>query len=168
MPQRLVIEAVMVAIYGQLLVPDKPVEYIIPYSTILELYDLQNSQEPMMPNSEDEAHVRNKINEFIRFFEDPLNQKKIERCLSVPWKKSSPILLNEKVTVIVINGVDNARYGEWFDPIETEMVLTALHEQIAILTDQFEFVDKVIEAEIPAQVFDIDDFEFALEEETKP
>ncbi|MGV2644703.1 ADP-heptose synthase, partial [Clostridium perfringens] len=34
-----VTEAVMLAIYGQLLVPPKPVEYIIPYTTILELYE---------------------------------------------------------------------------------------------------------------------------------
>lgn len=48
MPRQLVTEAVMVAIYGQLLAPSAPVEYLIPYTTVLELYELQSSTEPLM------------------------------------------------------------------------------------------------------------------------
>ncbi len=46
MPKRFAIEAVMIAIYGQLLVPARPVEYLIPYSSVLELYDFKRDQEP--------------------------------------------------------------------------------------------------------------------------
>lgn len=35
MSRRFVIEAVMVAIYGELLVPQAPVEYIVPYTTVM-------------------------------------------------------------------------------------------------------------------------------------
>jgi len=152
----------MIAIYGQLLVPDQPVEYYIPYSTIMELYDFKTDDQPLMPDPHEDEHVRTKIDEMIRFFEEPLNRKKIERGLSAPWRKSS-LLVNELVTFQVVNAIDNAQYGEHLDPIETELVLTGMMEQIPILTDQLDFIDKVIEAEIPVQVFDIEDFEYAME-----
>lgn len=41
MPRQFVTEAVMMAIYGQLLAPRSPVEYIVPYTTIMELYELR-------------------------------------------------------------------------------------------------------------------------------
>jgi hypothetical protein len=163
MQRRFVIEAVMVAIYGELIVPSQPVEYVVPYSSIMELYELQSSSEPIMNNSDDDAHARAKIAELIRFFEDTLNKKKIERALMAPWRQSPPIPASDKVSFTVVNAVDNAQYGEYFDPVETELLLTAMNENIPILTDQLEFVDKVIEADVPVQVYDIDDFEFAVE-----
>ena len=41
MRRRFVVEAVMIATYGQLLVPSRPVDFVLPYSTILELYDMK-------------------------------------------------------------------------------------------------------------------------------
>src|SRR5690606_5370124 len=106
-----------------------------------------------------------KITELIAFFEDPFNKKKLEKALISPWKKSSPMLVNEHVTFSVIYAVENAQYGELLDPVETELILTSIREQIPLLTDQFEFIDKLIEGEIPVQAYDIEDFEFAVEED---
>ena len=47
MTRRFVIEAVMVAIYGELLAPSGPVEYIVPYNTIMELYEFSGSSETL-------------------------------------------------------------------------------------------------------------------------
>ncbi|MFD0713473.1 ADP-heptose synthase [Paenibacillus sp. GCM10027626] len=164
MRRRFVIEAVMVATYGQLLVPSQPVDFVVPYSTILELYEMLESSEPVMDSAEDDAHVKGKIKELIAFFEDPLNRKKIERALQVPWRESSPLILNELIQFTVIHAVDNAQYGEFFDPIETEVLLTALKLNIPVLSDQFEFQDRLVEGEVPVQVYDIEDYDFAVEE----
>ncbi|HEX7056075.1 MAG TPA: ADP-heptose synthase [Bacilli bacterium] len=165
MPRVFVTEAVMFAIYGQLLVPEHPVEYIVPYATIQELYDLRESKEPVMQDEHDETLVREKIAELIGFFEQSFTKKKIERALQAPWKKSPPILINDKVTVSVVNAYDNVRFGDTFDPIETELILVSEQEQMPILTDQYEFIEKIVNAEIPVRVFDIDDFAYALETE---
>ncbi len=164
MRRRFVIEAVMVATYGQLLVPAHPVDYLIPYSTIMELYDMKDGAEPVMDDPDDDRHVKAKIGELIEFFQDPLNKKKIERALQVPWRESSPLILNENVSFIVVNALDNAVYGETFDPVETEQILTASRLQIPILTDQLELQDRIIDAEAPVQLFDIEDFDFAVEQ----
>lgn len=76
MPRQLVTEAVMVAIYGQLLAPSAPVEYLIPYTTVLELYELQSSTEPLMESPQEDQHVKQKIGELISYFEEPFNRKK--------------------------------------------------------------------------------------------
>ena len=165
MRRRFVIEAVMVASYGHLLVPSRPVDYVVPYSSIAELYDMRDSTDPVMDDPEDDGHVKQKINELILFFEDSLNRKKIEKALQMPWRESSPLLLDEIIQFTVVHAIDNAEYGERFDPIETELLLTAMKLDIPLLSDQFEFMDKLIEAEVPVQVFDIEDFEFALESE---
>ncbi|MFC5700078.1 ADP-heptose synthase [Cohnella faecalis] len=164
MSRRFVIEAVMIAIYGQLLLPKRPVEYRIPYSTIMELYDMKDSSDPVMPEAEDDRHVKEKIGEMIAFFEDPFNKKKLERALQGPWKESPPLPINEHVTFVVINAVENMQYGEALDPIETELVLTSLRLQCPILSDQIEFQDKVVQNAVPVQLYDIDDYEFAVEE----
>ncbi|GAB7388669.1 hypothetical protein BSNK01_25070 [Bacillaceae bacterium] len=158
-----VIEAVMLAAYGQLVFPAKPVHYLIPYTTILELYEMNLSEEPIMYDPDEDMHVRGKIQDLLAYFESDLNRKKIDQIFALPWKKSLPMVVNERVTISVIHGVDDASFGEAFDPVETELLLTALREKIPILTDQTEFIDRVIEAEIPVQLWDIDDFEFALE-----
>lgn len=168
MRRRFVIEAVMVATYGQLLVPGHPVDYVLPYSTILELYDMKDGADPIMDDPQDDQYVRQKIGELIAFFEDPLNRKKIERALQVPWRESSPLLLSDKIQFTVVHALDNAQYGEYFDPIETELLLTASKLELPLLSDQFEFQDKLIEAEVPVQVYDIEDFEFAVEEGISP
>ncbi|MBW4841715.1 MAG: ADP-heptose synthase [Paenibacillaceae bacterium] len=164
MSRRFVIEAVMVAIYGELLVPGAPVEYIVPYTTVMELYEFQNSPEPLMNDPVDDMHVKQKISELIAYLEEPLNRKKLERALTVPWSKSPSILFGEHVTWTVVNAVDNEQYGEFLDPIETEIVLTAQRENVPILTDQLELIRRIIEAEVPVQVYDIGDFEYAMED----
>lgn len=164
MRRRFVIEAVMVATYGQLLVPARPVDYVIPYSTIMELYDMKEGPEPVMDDPDDDRHVKAKIGELIEFFAEPLNRKKIERALQVPWRESSPLILNENVSFIVIHALDNAHYGEAFDPIETEQILTASRLEIPLLSDQLELQDRIIEMEVPVQIYDIEDFEFAVEQ----
>ena len=163
MPKRFAIEAVMIAIYGQLLVPGRPVEYLIPYSSVLELYDFKRDQEPIMPDPIEETYVREKIDAMLRFFDEPLNRKKLDKILSVPWRKAS-LLVNENVVLKIIYALDQAQFGEAFDPIETELILAGIHEDVPILTDQIDFIDKVIDAEIPVQLFDIEDFEFALQD----
>lgn len=164
MSRRFVIEAVMVAIYGELLVPSAPVEYIVPYNTVMELYEFQNSPEPLMSDAADDLHVKKKIGELISYLEEPLNRKKLERALTVPWSKSPAILFGDNVSWTVINAVDNEQYGEMLDPIETEIVLTAQREAVPVLTDQVELIHRIIEAEAPVQVFDIGDFDFAMED----
>jgi hypothetical protein len=164
MSRRFVIEAVMVAIYGQLLLPKRPVEYRIPYTTVMELYDMKDSPEPVMPEADDDAHVKAKIGEMINYFEDPFNKKKLERALQAPWRESPPLPINENVTFVIVNASESMQYGELFDPIETEVILMSLRLECPILTDQIEFQDKVIQNAIPIQLFDIDDFEFAVEE----
>ncbi|SFF10576.1 hypothetical protein SAMN05216378_5140 [Paenibacillus catalpae] len=164
MRRRFVIEAVMIATYGHLLIPSRPIDYVVPYSSILELYDMRDGAEPVMDDPEDDAHVKGKIGELITFFEDPLNRKKIERSMQVPWRESSPLILNDRIHFTIVHAVDNAHYGEYFDPIETELLLTSSKLQIPLLSDQFEFQDKLLEARVPVQVYDIEDFEFAVEE----
>ncbi|WP_336772057.1 ADP-heptose synthase [Paenibacillus sp. MMO-58] len=164
MRRRFVIEAVMVATYGHLLIPSRPIDYVVPYSSILELYDMRDGAEPVMDDPEDDAHVKSKIGELISFFEDPLNRKKIERAMQVPWRESSPLILNDRIQFTIVHAVDNAHYGEYFDPIETELLLTSSKLQIPLLSDQFEFQDKLLEARVPVQIYDIEDFEFAVEE----
>jgi hypothetical protein len=163
--RRFVIEAVMVAIYGQLLVAERPVEYIIPYTTILELYDMKESNDPVMPDEDEDKHVKEKISELIAYFEDPFNKKKLEKMFSTPWKKSSPMLVNDQTSFTVIYAVENAQYGELLDPVETELILTSIREQAPLLTDQFEFINKIIEGEIAVEAYDIEDFEYAIEED---
>lgn len=164
MSRRFVIEAVLVAIYGELMLPSEPVEYVIPYSTIMELYEMKDSPEPVMPEAEDDAYVKERIVELIQFFDDSFNKKKLERALQAPWRLSPPLPINERVTFTVINAIENAQYGEGFDPIETELLLTSSRQQAPVLTDQVELVEKVIEAEVPVQIYDVYDFAFAVEE----
>ncbi|MBN3524028.1 ADP-heptose synthase [Paenibacillus apiarius] len=164
-PRRFVIEAVMLAVYGQLFTPKRPVEYIIPYTTIMELYEMRQEGDQVMPDPEDDVHAKQQIEQLITFFESELNKKKIERALTVPWRQSPPLLLQDNVSCIIVNAMDNARYGELFDPVETELILTALREQAPLLTDQFEYVGRLIENEIPIPIYDIDDFDYALEQE---
>ncbi|MCZ8521751.1 MULTISPECIES: ADP-heptose synthase [Paenibacillus] len=164
MSRRFVIEAVLVAIYGELMVPSQPVEYLIPYSTIMELYEMKDSKEPVMPDPEDDAHVKAKIGELISFFDDPFNKKKLERSLAAPWRLSPPLPINEHVTFLIVNAMENAQYGEGFDPIETEVILASMREQAPIVTDQVELMEKIIQSEVPVQVYDVYDFEFAVEQ----
>ncbi|QTH45128.1 ADP-heptose synthase [Cohnella sp. LGH] len=164
MSRRFVIEAVMIAIYGQLLLPKRPVEYRIPYTSVMELYDMKDSPEPVMPEADDDAYVKTKIGEMIAYFEDSFNKKKIERALMAPWRESPPLPINDNVSLIIVNAAENMQYGEVFDPIETEIILMANKLQCPILTDQIEFQDKVVHNSVPVQLFDIDDFEYAVEE----
>ncbi|UUZ78928.1 hypothetical protein LJK88_27100 [Paenibacillus sp. P26] len=164
MSRRFVIEAVLVAIYGELMLPSQPVQYVIPYSTIMELYEMKDSPEPVMPEADDDAYVKQRIGELIEFFDDTFNKKKLERALQAPWRSSPPPPINENVSFVVINAMENAQYGEGFDPIETEPLLASIREQAPVLTDQVELMEKVIEAEVPVQVYDVYDFEFAVEQ----
>lgn len=164
MRKSFVIEAVMIAVYGELLAPSQAVDYLVPYSTIRELYELKESQEAIMPDAHDEKHVRAKIEELIELLEQPFYRKQLERALTVPWAKA-PLLLSDSVTFTVVSSYENEEYGEGFDPIETELILTSIREKAPLLTDQPDLIEKVIEGEIPVQVYDLDDFEFAVEDE---
>lgn len=164
MERRFVIEAILIAAYGHLMQPSRPVEYIIPYSTLMELYEMLDSKEPVMQQIEDDAHVRQKMAELIAFFEEPFNKKKVERALQAPWRKSPPLPVSDVVTFTIVNAADNAQYGELFDPIETELILAAFNEKVPLMTDQFEMLDKIIDNEVPIEAYDVEDFEFAIED----
>lgn len=69
----------------------------------------------------------------------------------------------ESTTVTVMNTLDTATYGEAFDPIETELLLASQKAEAPILTDQYELIQRIVESALPVQVYDIDDFDFALE-----
>lgn len=153
----------MLAVHGQLMLPGQPVTYIIPYTSIQELYELQAGSEPIMLEEEDDGFVKQMIGELIEFFEESFNKKKIEKALAAPWRKSPPLPINEHVTLMIVLAIDTEVYGEQFDPIETELILTSMKEQAPILTDQFDLIERLIQAEIPVQAFDVEDFEFAVE-----
>ncbi|GIP43844.1 hypothetical protein J45TS6_23030 [Paenibacillus sp. J45TS6] len=163
MPRTLVTEAVMIAIYGQLLAPSAPVEYLLPYTTVVELYELQTSLDPLMESKHEDQHVKKKISQMLQYFEEPLNQKKIRRALQIPWALSSPILLSDLVSIRIVNALDTAVLGELFDPIETELLLTSQRFKTPLLTDQVEWISRILEAKVPVQIYDIDDFEYAVE-----
>ncbi|MCY9659129.1 ADP-heptose synthase [Paenibacillus chondroitinus] len=163
MSRTFIIEAVMLAVHGQLMLPGQPVTYIIPYTSIQELYELHAGSEPIMLEEEDDGFVKQMIGELIAFFEESFNKKKIEKALVAPWRKSPPLPINEHVTLMVVLAIDTEAYGEQFDPIETELILSSMKEQAPILTDQFDLIERLIQAEIPVQAFDVEDFEFAVE-----
>jgi len=167
-PRRFVLEAVMLAVYGHLFEPRRPVEYVIPYTTIMELYEMRQEGEQVMPDPEEDVFAKQQIEQLITYFESELNKKKIERALTAPWRTSPPLLLRDNVSCVIINAMDNARYGELFDPVETELILTSMREQAPLLTDQFEFVSRLIANEVPIPIYDIDDFDYAVEQEDFP
>lgn len=163
MPKQFVLEAVMLAIFGELTTPGQPVEYLIPASTIYELEELIESNEPLVPDPEDERHVRKMMGEIAQFFNDPFISKRMEKELLAPWSKVT-FSISNLVDVTVVKAEDNAMWGELFDPIETVLMLTAMHFEAPLLTDQIEWQDRLLEYLIPVQFYDIDDFEFALEQ----
>lgn len=81
----------------------------------------------------------------------------------MPWAKSPSILLGESARITVINAMDTAPYGELFDPVETELLLSSQREEAPVLTDQIELIQRIVEAAVPVHVFDIEDFQFAVE-----
>lgn len=162
--QRFVLEPILFAIFGELLYPTEPVEYLIPYSTLIELYEMRDHDEIVSDVIENER-VKQNLAGLIAFFDQPLVKKKIDRALKVPWQKSSPILFSEHVTLTVVYSLDNAEFGESFDPIETEMILTAKRENVPIISDQLEFQQKSIDMKLPITFIDVADFGFALEED---
>jgi hypothetical protein len=164
MSHKFVIEAVLLAIYGQLLSPSRRVEYMIPYSTILELHDIHYSGESVMPDEEEDIHVKQKIAEIIAFLEEPLNKKKIERALLATWRVSAPLLVNESTSLLIVCSEEKGQFGDVFDPIETELILMSQREQVPILTDQIDLLERIFQEEIDTQVYDIEDFDFALED----
>ncbi len=164
MRHRFVMEAVLAAAYGHLLVPANPVDFVLPYASVAELYELNNTTDPIMEDPEEDELVKQNIGHLIGFFDEPLNRKKIERALQVPWRESAPLLLNDMVQFTVVNSVDHATFGELFDPVETELIVLASKLNLPLLTDQVDFQTQLIEAEIPIHIYDIEDFEFAVED----
>lgn len=163
MTKRFVIEAVMLAIYGELLNPLEPVEYLIPTSTIHELDEFLHSQEPIMYDNEEEKHVRAMITEMLQFFRDPFSSKKMEKTLVAPWSTVTfPIRPN--VSLTVVKAEDNEMWGELFDPIETELLLTSMRFEAPLITDQDDWQDRILEYLLPVQFYDIEDFNFAVED----
>jgi len=162
MPIRFVTEAVMLAVYGNLLVPEEPVEFLVPASTITDLYDYLEDPEPIVVDIDPEE-LRNTIKRLIEFFELPFFAKQIQNALLVPWRVTPSLPLADNVTVAMINTVEDAEYGEDFNEIDTELILAAAREKALLLTDQFELVDRILEQGIPVIVVDIEDFEYAVE-----
>lgn len=163
MSKQFVLEAVMLAIYGELMTPAQPVEYLIPASTIYELEELIHSKEPIMPDPDDERHVRRMMEEIAQFFRDPFNRKRMEKGLVAPWSTIT-FPFEHGVQITIVKAEDTAFWGELFDPIETELMLTSMQFEAPLLTDQTEWQDRMLEYVIPIQFYDIEDFEFALEE----
>jgi hypothetical protein len=163
MPKQFVIEAIMLAIYGELMAPSQPVEYLIPASTIYELDEFYHSPEPIMPDPADDRHVRKIMLEMSQFFSDPFNRKRMEKGLIAPWS-TVPFSFPNGVTLKVVKVEDNAMWGEIFDPIETQLLLTAMRFEAPLITDQTDWQDRILEYVVPVQFYDIDDFEFALEQ----
>ncbi|PWK13892.1 ADP-heptose synthase [Tumebacillus permanentifrigoris] len=161
--QRYVLEPVLFAIFGELLFPNEPVEYLMPYSTVMELYELLDTESIVTDPLQNEV-VKQNVRKFIEFFEQPFVKKKMDKILRVPWTKSAPILFSENVTFTVVFSIDNAEYGETFDPIETELVMLARREQVPIISDQLEFGQRIVAAKVPVTVVDVADFGFLLED----
>jgi len=163
MPKQFVIEAIMLAIYGELMAPAEPVEYLVPLSTIYELDEFYHSPQPIMPDPDDDKHVRKIMWDMIQFFSDPFHRKRIEKKLIAPWSTVTFPFPNG-VTLRVVKVEDNAMWGELFDPVETQLLLTAMRFEKPLLTDQTDWQDRILEYVVPVQFYDIDDFEFALEQ----
>ncbi|WP_198299718.1 ADP-heptose synthase [Tumebacillus avium] len=162
--QRFVVEPILFAMFGELLFPTEPIEYIIPYSTVMELYDLRESEEVISDPRENER-VKANLEKIIQFFEQPFVSKKLDKSLRVPWQKSRPILFNENVTFTVVNALDNAEYGEGFDPVETELILLARRENVPLITDQLQFQQRIVETRIGITVIDVADFGFLVDDQ---
>ena len=167
MKLRFVTEAIMLAVYGNLLVPEEPVEFVVPASTIDELYELLNSAEPIVEGRDDQE-VRNAIKHLTAFLETPFISKKLSSLPPAAWTKSPPIPISGQASLSIIFGTEAEEFGEEFDPVETELLLTALHEKVPFLTDQPDMIDRMVEANIPVVVIDIDDFEYAVETGLEP
>lgn len=163
MRKQFVIEAVMLAIYGELLNPSRPVEYVIPSSTVYELEEFLVNPEPIMPDPEDDRHVREVISDMIQYFREPFRRKKMEKHLVAPWSTVT-FPYDDLVQFTIIKAEDQATWGELFDPIETEVLLTCLKVEAPLLTDQLDWETRLLEHMIPVQFYDIDDFQFALED----
>lgn len=153
----------MLAVYGELLAPPAPVEYKIPLSTIYELDEILKRPEPIMQDKEEDEHVRNIIAQMIQYFDDPFIRKKLQKGLVAPWSTVS-LPYHEDVTLTVVKAEDTAYWGETFDPIETELLLSAMRWEVPLLTDQLDLQQRMIEHQVPVQFYDIDDFTFAVEE----
>jgi hypothetical protein len=160
--RRFVVEPVVLAMFPELLHPLAPVEFVIPYSTIEELYLFR--REKFLTSEADYERITEGIERLIAFFESPLVAKKINRIAQIPWRFSSPIIWDESVTFSVVNVIEQEEYGEVFDPIETELILLAEWQKIPLLIEDVSLQDRIIEFEIPIQVFDVSDFDYAVEE----
>lgn len=163
MSKQFVTEAIMLAIYGELMSPSQPVEYLIPASTIYELDEFIQSPEPIMPYSGDDQYVRKIMQEMSQFFHDPFNRKRLEKGLIAPWSKV-PFTFPNGVALTIIKVEDNAMWGEIFDPVETQLLLTSMRFEVPLITDQPDYQDRILEYIVPVQFYDVDDFEFALEQ----
>lgn len=158
-----VTEPVVLAIFGELLSPPEPVRFLFPLSAVRELQILVG--EKLSSDKEEQAAIQANIERLLAFWENPFVRKRIEPVTVAPWRMSHPILYNDKVTFQVVNAVDTAAYGEEFDPIETELILLAIKEDVPLLIEDPSVHERIIQLGIPVQVFDVADFEFALEEE---
>ncbi|WP_255298433.1 ADP-heptose synthase [Brevibacillus dissolubilis] len=157
----------MLAIYGELLMPARPVEYIIPLTTIYELEEFLHSPQEIMRDPDEEKQVREVVGYMIKYFQDPFKRKKMEKSLVAPWSTIT-FPYSERVSLTVMRTDDNAMWGEIFDPVETELLLAAMKAEAPLLTDQVELEDRMLEFMVPVQFYDIDDFEFAVEQGISP
>lgn len=165
MSKTFVTELVVLAMYGELLQPPQPVCFLLPYSSLEELYMLLD--EPAIGGTaepEDQADMLASIQHLLQFLENPFVQKKIGRVLQIPWTVSHPIIYNEQVTFQFVNAQDTEFYGEEFDPIETELIEIAARHNVPLLIEDTSIHQRIIELELTVQVYDVADYVFALEE----
>ncbi|GAX89511.1 ADP-heptose synthase [Effusibacillus lacus] len=156
------VEPVVLAIYGELLQPSVPVRFLMPLSAVEELGLFL--EENFSSDEEEQAAIHSNIKRLVSFFDNPFVRKKTTLAGHPPWSVSKPVVYNEFVTVQVVNTVDTAAFGEEFDPIETELILLAMKENVPILTEDPFLQDRIVNSGLDVQVYDVEDFEFALEE----
>lgn len=158
-----VTEPLVLALFSELLLPSYPVRYLIPYSSLQELYLFGN--ERLSEDEEEQNVIMENITILIDFFENPFVKKKIDSIASIPWAVSKPILYHEQVSFQVVNSTESAEFGDEFDPIETELLLLAAKENVPLLIEDPSIQQRIIDYDVSVQVYDVADFEFALEED---
>lgn len=158
-----VTEPLVLALFSELLLPSYPVRYLIPYSSLQELYLFRN--ERLSEDEEEQNVMMENITILIDFFENPFVKKKVDSVASIPWAVSKPILYHEQVSFQVVNSTESAEFGDEFDPIETELLLLAAKENVPLLIEDPSIQQRIIDYDVSVQVYDVADFEFALEED---
>lgn len=158
MPRRLVIEAAVFVTYGKFLLPDLAIDYYIPYSTILELFDIERTTKPIMEDPAEDVIVKRKVTQFLQYLNHPHNRRTIDTALQTAWAVSEPIIYFDTIRLVIVNAIDQSQFTNKFDSIETELIMTALKFDAPLLCDQFQLQQNIEAANLGVHVLDIDEF----------